>query len=104
MWIIPIVLGITAISLFYMANDYKGKKNISRFEMLFTFGNLFILASLLILYSMLAQASIPFYGVIYPLFGVFIFIFTISVFLIFLKYLLYVFNTSYIAITKRLNA
>lgn len=102
MWIIPVVLGMLAAVQFYLANEYRGKSNVSRFELFFTFGNLFSLAALIILYSELQYLSVPFYGVILPIFGILLFLYMISVLLIFVKFMLYVFRNSYMQVAKRL--
>lgn len=52
-----ISLVILAITMFYMAFKYREQARFGRFEICFTFGNIFLMAGLFILYLSLTIAS-----------------------------------------------
>jgi hypothetical protein len=70
-----------------MAYRYREQFRFGRFEIMYSFGNLFLLSGLFLIYSGLDTAGIAFKDVILPLFTALLWIYVISCFVMLMKLL-----------------
>lgn len=90
-FVIPLSLGIVSFTFFYLANNYRKPEKVGWFELFFTFANVFLLAGLFIL-STLLQEEASFTGIAAAVLGLFqglLWIYILIIAFMFLKFLKY---------------
>ena len=84
---VPVSLGIVAATLFYVSYQSREQQRFGRFEILFAFGNLFILALLWCIFLSLQAEGNPFADVVFPIFSAVLWLYVIVNFVMFFNLL-----------------
>jgi hypothetical protein len=84
---VPVALGIIAATLFYIAYQSREQQRFGRFEILFAFGNLFILATLWVIFLTLQTEGNAFANVVFPLFSAMLWLYVLINFIMFFNLL-----------------
>jgi cytochrome c biogenesis protein CcdA len=86
-FVTPIEFGIIAATLFYIAYQSREHERFGRFEIMFAFGNLFMLAMLWTIFLSLQSDSNTFANIVFPLFQAVLWLYVIINFIMFFNLL-----------------